>query len=101
MSEFRNGLIDALPFPTVKFSPSEIVRRRITDLGPIQADTIQVTRREPFEYYFRSSKHLFIVLERGERDDGETLVDGLPKSTLRDLSRKLSFIPAGHRFRGW
>jgi len=25
----------------------------------------------------------------------------LPKSTLREFSHKLSFVPAGHRFFGW
>ena len=41
------------------------------------------------------------MCERGERDDGETVVEGLPKSTLHELSRRLSFVPAGHRFSGW
>ena len=101
MSEFRDDLINALPSATVEFSPPQIVRRRLGDLGAIQADTVQVTERAPFEYSFRSSKHLLIMCERGERDDGETVVEGLPKSRLRDLSRKLSVIPAGHRFYGW
>jgi len=33
--------------------------------------------------------------------EGETSVEGLPPSSLRDLSRKLTFVPAGHRFHGW
>src|SRR3978361_1153859 len=69
--------------------------------GTIQADTIQVTRREPFEYGFHAWRHLLIIYERAARDDGETLVEGLPRSTLRELSGKLSFVPAGHRFREW
>ncbi len=39
--------------------------------------------------------------ERAARDDGETKVDGLPKSTLREFSRKLTFVPAGHRLSCW
>src|SRR5260370_40711345 len=62
---------------------------------------IELTRREPFEISLQSSKHLLILTERLERDDGETCIEGLPKSTERDLSRKLTFIPAGHRFSGW
>ena len=31
----------------------------------------------------------------------ETLVEGLPKSTLRNLSGRLTFVPAGHEFYGW
>jgi AraC family transcriptional regulator len=44
---------------------------------------------------------LLIVYERAERDDGETLIEGLPKSTLREFNCRLSFVPAGHRFYGW
>jgi len=44
---------------------------------------------------------LLIAYERAERDDGETLIEGLPKSTLREFNCKLSFVPAGHRFYGW
>jgi len=100
MSELSNGLIDTA-FPTARFSPAGIVRRRFVDLGSIHADMIELTRREPFEISLQSSKHLVILTERLERDDGETCIEGLPKSTERDLSRKLTFIPAGHRFSGW
>jgi AraC family transcriptional regulator len=44
---------------------------------------------------------LLIVHERAERHDGETLIEGLPKSTQREFNCKLSFVPAGHRFYGW
>src|SRR6266851_2520540 len=100
MNELSNGLIDPA-FPTARFSPPGIVRRRFVDLGSIHADMIELTRREPFEISLQSSKHLLILTERLERDDGETCIEGLPKSTERDLSRKLTFIPAGHRFSGW
>jgi len=40
-------------------------------------------------------------LQRAERHDGETHIEGLPKSTRREFSSKLSFVPAGHRFYGW
>src|ERR1700674_4114829 len=35
------------------------------------------------------------------RHEGETFVEGLPSSTLRDFRRKLVFVPAGHRYRDW
>jgi AraC family transcriptional regulator len=86
---------------SVNFSPPNIAQRRISDLGAVRADTVQIMRRERFEYGYQASCHLLIALERGERDDGETLIEGLPKSALLDLSRKLSFVPAGHRYSGW
>ncbi len=100
MNEFSNGSTDPT-FPTARYSPAGIVRRRLVDLGSVHAEMIEFTSREPFENSLQSSKHLLILTEHLERDDGETCVEGLPKSTERELSGKLTFIPAGHRFRGW
>jgi AraC family transcriptional regulator len=58
-------------------------------------------RHTPFEYGFRAPCHLLIAAQFGERHDGETFVEGLPRSTLRDCTQKLTFVPAGHDFRGW
>jgi AraC family transcriptional regulator len=85
----------------VEISPPDIARRRLANWGAIQADTVRLTRRETFEYGFHARRHLLIAYERAERDDGETLIEGLPKSTLREFNCKLSFVPAGHRFYGW
>jgi AraC family transcriptional regulator len=89
------------PRPIVQISPSDIAHRRLANWGVIQADAVAVTRRETFEYGFQARRHLLIAYERAERDDGETLIEGLPKSTLREFNCKLSFVPAGHRFYGW
>jgi AraC family transcriptional regulator len=58
-------------------------------------------RHTPFEYGFRAPWHLLIAAEVAERYDGESFVEGLPRSTLRDFAHKLTFVPAGHDFRGW
>src|SRR6202040_24787 len=89
------------PASIVEISPPDIARRRLANWGAIQADAVRVTRRETFEYGFQARRHLLIVYERAERHDGETLIEGLPKSTLREFNCKLSFVPAGHRFYGW
>ncbi len=85
----------------VDFSPSEIVRRHSAAWSGLHVETVQVMRHTPFEYGFRAPCHLLIALELGERLDGETVVEGLPRSTLRDFTHKLTFVPAGHDFRGW
>jgi AraC family transcriptional regulator len=41
------------------------------------------------------------MYEKGVRRDGETFVEGLPRSTLRNLERKLTFVPAGHEYHEW
>jgi AraC family transcriptional regulator len=85
----------------VEFSPPDIARRRLANWGAIQADTVKVTRRETFEYGYQARRHLLIAYERAERHEGETQIEGLPKSTLREFNCKLSLVPAGHRFYGW
>jgi AraC family transcriptional regulator len=85
----------------VQICPADIVRRHKAAWNGVRADTIELTRREPFEYRFRAPQHLLIMTERASRDDGETLVQGLPKSTQREYSHKLSIVPADHQFYGW
>src|SRR5712671_4903452 len=103
----RMGDIGSLPYfrspapSVVEISPSDIAHRRSASWGAIQADNVKITRRETFEDGFQARRHLLIVHERAERHDGETLIEGLPKSTLREFNCKLSFVPAGHRFYGW
>jgi AraC family transcriptional regulator len=86
--------------PIVDFSPPGIFSRHRAALPGVQVETVEAVRRGPFEYGFRAPCHLLIAAELGERYDGETFVEGLPRSTLRDFTRKLTFVPAGHDFRG-
>ena len=65
------------------------------------AEIVQVTRSNRIESRFCAPVHLLAVYERGMRQEGETFVEGLPSSTLRDFRRKLVFVPAGHRYRDW
>jgi AraC family transcriptional regulator len=85
----------------VNISPSDIVRRQIVSWSGVKSDTIQLLRAEQFEYRYKAPCHLLIMSERQERDEGETLVEGLPKSNLHALNQKLTFVPAGHEFYGW
>jgi AraC family transcriptional regulator len=85
----------------ITFSPPDIVRRRRAAWDGIKADTIEITRLDRFEYGVKSPYHVLIASERAEREDGETVVEGFQRSTQREFSRKLSFVPAGHCFHGW
>jgi AraC family transcriptional regulator len=90
----------ALP-SIVQFTPPDLARRHMAAWNGIRTDVVQVVRREPFEYGAKTHQHLLIMSERAERYDGETIVEGLPTSTLHEFSRKLSLVPADHRFFGW
>src|SRR3979411_2396741 len=84
----------------VDISPSEVLRRNSASWSGLHVETVQVTQHTPFEYGFRAHCHLLIAAELAERYDGESFVEGLPRSTLRDFTHKLTFVPAGHDFRG-
>ena len=66
----------------------------------VQAKTVQIISHEHFEYSFKQQCHLLVAVEQGVRYDGETFVEGLPKSTIRNYSHKLVFVPAGRKFFG-
>src|SRR5438309_964504 len=74
--------------------------RAVTSHG-VAGEIVQAVRRDKVEHRFRAPVHLLAVCERGVRRDGETFVEGLPRSSLRDLRRKLTFVPAGHEFHEW
>ncbi len=86
----------SLPAPSL--CPADIARCRSAAWQGLGADSVQVTRHEPFEYEFRAPFHVLIAYERASRSAGETCLEGLPRSSLRDLSGKLTFVPAGTRF---
>jgi AraC-like DNA-binding protein len=81
--------------------PSDLVERQCTQWQGLRADVVALDERAPFEYRYKAPYHLLIATEQAERDDGETSVEGLPPSALRSMSGTLTFVPAGHEFRGW
>src|ERR1700733_13348551 len=85
----------------VVFSPESIVRRQSSSWRGMRADIVQLSQLEPFEYRMRAPCHLLIASHHAARRDGETIVEGLPKSTRREFSRRLTFVPAGGEFFGW
>jgi len=86
--------------PTVDFSPAEIVRHQTAHWRGVQVETVQIISHEHFEYSFKQQRHLLIAVEQGVRYDGETLVEGLPASTVHNYSHKLILVPAGRRLFG-
>src|SRR6267154_2546479 len=65
------------------------------------AEAVHTTKRCRIECRFRAPVHLLALFEAGERSEGSTFVEGLPRSTLRNYKRKLIFVPAGHEFHDW
>jgi AraC family transcriptional regulator len=89
--------VDAL----VEINPKESVTRRIANLPGVTLEIVQGAGFHRVESRFLAPVHLLAVYERGARHEGETFVDGLPRSTLKDLKQKLAFVPAGHAYHDW
>jgi len=85
----------------VDIFPSTAVNRRAISWSGLRAEVVQATSRERIEFGFRAPFHLLIAYEEGMRRDGETFVEGLPSSKLREVRRRLTFVPAGHEYREW
>ena len=88
-------------FPLIDFRPADILPRQLAAWRGLGGEIARTIRREAFEVAHDGEWHLLVAYESARRFDGETLIDGLPRSTLRDLSRKLVFVPAGLGFREW
>jgi AraC family transcriptional regulator len=69
--------------------------------GGMGVELVKVSARERTEYAFHSTYHLLVAYQQGVRRGGESSVDGLPRSTLRDIAGKLTLVPAGLRYREW
>jgi len=66
-----------------------------------RAELVQSTIRNRIEFRYRGTSHLVLAYEQGLRHKGETFVDGICASTLRDVMHKLTFLPAGHDYFEW
>jgi AraC-like DNA-binding protein len=91
---------DVIP-PVVEISPLAAVKRRTVRGYGMVAESVQSTSQGGIQHRFRAPVHLLVMYEKGVRRDGETFVEGLPRSTLRNLERKLTFVPAGHEYHEW
>ena len=86
---------------TVEVYPPDAVQRRWMRWGGLAAEIVRAIRRERLEFHFRAPVHLLAVCDRGVRNDGDTFVEGLPRSKRRDVRRRLTFVPAGHAYHEW
>ncbi|MBR0823832.1 helix-turn-helix domain-containing protein [Bradyrhizobium liaoningense] len=97
-----DGLVAANAIhPVVEISPREAVARLTLTGHGMAAESVQSTSRSAIQHHYRAPMHMLVMYEKGERRDGETFVEGLPRSALRNLERKLTFVPAGREFHDW
>jgi AraC family transcriptional regulator len=82
-------------------SPEDSARRKRALWTGLSGEIVQITQPSLLEYRYRAPAHLLVAIERGERYEGETLVEGLPRSSRRSMGQKLTLVPAGRRFHEW
>jgi AraC family transcriptional regulator len=85
----------------VQVFPPDAVSRRMASWPGMAVEVVEAGRRGRIDYHYCAPDHLLVVHERGARHDGCTVIEGLPKSTLQNCSRKLAFVPAGHHYHDW
>ncbi|CUU20904.1 Transcriptional regulator AraC family CDS [Bradyrhizobium sp.] len=87
--------------PIVEITPPEAVARLTVTGHGMAAESVRFTSRGKIQHHYRAPMHMLVLYEKGERRNGETFVEGLPRSALRNLERKLTFVPAGREFLDW
>jgi AraC family transcriptional regulator len=75
------------------------VKRLGTGCAGWFAETIHAPLGRKIELEFQGPVHLLAMYNEGARRDGETLVDGFAPSKIRNLAKKLTFVPAGCGYR--
>ncbi|MDB5602895.1 MAG: hypothetical protein JWN71_4939 [Xanthobacteraceae bacterium] len=85
----------------IEIAPKQVASRLGTSCTGMAAEVVRIGPCERVDVRFRAPVHLLVAVEEGVRVDGETAVEGLPGSRLRDRRRKLIFVPAGHHYHEW
>jgi AraC family transcriptional regulator len=87
--------------PTVDAAPKRGIKRNSLTWPGMGVELVKATTHERVDYGFNSRLHLLVAYHQGVRRDGESYVEGLPRSSLRDVAQKLTFVPAGRQYREW
>src|SRR5262245_27774367 len=98
LSDLRTGEVIN---QAVRIFPSDAVPRRSLAWDGMAIEVVHAIGHDKVEFRFRAPVHVLVAYEEGVRENGETLIEGLPRSTLRDVKCKLAFVPAGHEYREW
>lgn len=97
----QNGSVENVVDPVIDIFPLGVAMRRTMAWRGMLVELVHTLRRDRTEIRYRGPRHLLMAHEQGARVEGETLLDGVPRSSLRDVKRKLTFVPAGHDYRDW
>lgn len=84
---------------TVQIAPAEAVRRRKLAWQGMAVESIEAPGHSRIEYRFRAPMNMLAMYDQGIRRGGETAIEGMQPSTIRNFGGRLTLVPAGHDFR--
>lgn len=84
-----------------QFTSNWRARARYSSWPGLRAEHVVAVSREPHEFEYSGDRHFVALGHHGIRREGETLIDGAVRSTRRDFTRSLVFVPSGMKIRGW
>jgi AraC family transcriptional regulator len=87
--------------PTVQIVPVDFVKRLGTGRPGWFVESVHAPIGRRIELQFQGSVHLLAMYNEGARRDGETSIDGFASSKIRNVAKKLTFVPAGCGYREW
>ena len=96
-----DGSLDTQLHDKIGLKPAPLERRRRPVCQGVTAETVFMVSCEPLEARYCGPRHLLIAHEHLARRRGETIIEGLRSSKRRNLSRTLTFVPAGCSFHEW
>ena len=86
------------PHLSVEVARGDWVSRKTAMWRGMAAEIIEFEGHQKIETRFTGPLHLLVFCEHGDRHAGQSMVEGLPCSEVRDLTGRLSFVPAGHAY---
>ena len=97
----RSGVRPADVSPSVEIWPKDSVKRRMAKWPGVSAEIVQVTSLGPVSISFQGPVHLVAAHDHGVRRAGKTVLDGVPHSSIQQLKRRLTVVPAGCKYTEW
>lgn len=96
-----SGVRPANIYHSVEISPHDSAKRRTAKWRGLSADIVQLTRPGMVSIRFQGLVHLIAAHEHGVRRAGETVLEGVAHSSLKQLKRRLTVVPAGCKYTEW
>jgi AraC family transcriptional regulator len=87
--------------PSVEVWPQDSVKRRTAKWPGGSAEIVQVMRVGTVSIRFQGPVHLVAAHDHGVRRAGTTVLEGVAHSSLQQLKRRLTVVPAGCKYTEW